>query len=59
LWQYANRGRIAGISRPVDLNVFNGDESGWRRFRQPVFSPASEIESDRQTIHTIHRRRAL
>jgi lysozyme len=24
-WQYGNRGRIAGINGPVDLNVFQGD----------------------------------
>ncbi|MUT67387.1 glycoside hydrolase [Paenibacillus sp. NEAU-GSW1] len=29
LWQYSNRGRVAGIDAYVDLNVFNGD---WKQF---------------------------
>jgi len=35
-WQYANRGRIAGIGEPVDLNVFHGDHQAWRRFREQM-----------------------
>jgi lysozyme len=26
-WQYSERGSIAGISAPVDLNVFNGTKT--------------------------------
>lgn len=31
-WQYTNQGTIQGISTPVDLNVFNGDEHAWQSF---------------------------
>jgi len=34
-WQFGNRGRVAGISGPVDLNVFHGDQQAWNRFRAP------------------------
>jgi lysozyme len=30
-WQYSERGRITGISTPVDLNVFNGNKSQFDR----------------------------
>jgi lysozyme len=30
LWQYHNRGRVDGIDRPVDLNVFNGTREKFR-----------------------------
>jgi lysozyme len=30
-WQFANRGRLAGIEKPVDLNVFCGDERQFAR----------------------------
>lgn len=33
LWQYHNRGRVAGIEGPVDLNVFEGDADGFATFR--------------------------
>ncbi len=31
-WQFSNRGRISGISGPVDLNVFRGPENDFRAF---------------------------
>ena len=34
IWQYGNRGRIAGIRGPVDLNVFGSSRSEWQRFRR-------------------------
>lgn len=33
LWQYANRGRLPGVSTFVDLNVFNGTPSEFEAFR--------------------------
>lgn len=30
-WQFANRGRLAGIEKPVDLNVFCGDEQQFKQ----------------------------
>lgn len=35
-WQYANRGRVKGISGPVDLNVFNGSVEEFNRLLQPA-----------------------
>ena len=31
-WQYADRGRVAGIEGFVDLNVFNGGPEQFRAF---------------------------
>ncbi|OTG72810.1 lysozyme [Acinetobacter sp. ANC 4169] len=31
-WQHTNQGTIKGITKAVDLNVFNGDEEDWTRF---------------------------
>ncbi|MGE8539393.1 MAG: GH25 family lysozyme [Acinetobacter sp.] len=31
-WQYTSRGKISGISTPVDLNVFYGSEQQWLDF---------------------------
>lgn len=31
-WQFANRGHASGITGPVDLNVFHGDEATFRSF---------------------------
>ena len=33
LWQYHNRGRVDGISGPVDLNVFDGDAAAYAAWR--------------------------
>lgn len=34
LWQYCNRGRVAGIDAYVDINVFNGDQEAFNaRFK--------------------------
>jgi lysozyme len=33
LWQYANRGRLPGVSTFIDLNVFNGTASEFAAFR--------------------------
>lgn len=33
-WQYTNRGSIEGIGKPVDLNVFYGNEREFARYRQ-------------------------
>jgi lysozyme len=32
LWQYHNRGKVAGVSGPVDLNVFAADRPAFDRF---------------------------
>lgn len=32
LWQFANRGRMSGVTTPVDLNVFWGGEDEYREF---------------------------
>lgn len=31
LWQYTDKGRIAGVGGDCDLNIWNGDEAGLRR----------------------------
>ncbi len=31
-WQHTNQGKIKGISTPVDLNVFNGNQDAWQAF---------------------------
>lgn len=33
-WQHTNKGRIAGIDQPVDLNVFGGSQQEWQDFVQ-------------------------
>jgi len=40
IWQYNCRGRVPGITGPVDLNVFNGNESAFH-----------EIMMDKKTYH--------
>lgn len=35
-WQFANRGRVKGISGAVDLNVFNGDAAAFAALLQPT-----------------------
>lgn len=37
LWQYANNGRIDGISGRVDLNVFNGSQDDFRAMLERSF----------------------
>jgi lysozyme len=32
MWQYTTTGRVPGIDGDVDLNAFNGNKKGWRRF---------------------------
>jgi lysozyme len=32
-WQYTGTGRIAGVTGPVDINVFSGSVADWRRWR--------------------------
>ena len=32
IWQYTGSGTLAGIYRPVDINVFNGDTNALQRF---------------------------
>lgn len=34
-WQHSHKGKIQGISTPVDLNVFQGDVEDWQRFLHP------------------------
>jgi lysozyme len=34
IWQFHNRGRVAGIQGPVDLNVFKGDRAAFDRWRR-------------------------
>ncbi len=31
-WQHTNQGKIRGIAKTVDLNVFNGDQKQWNAF---------------------------
>ena len=31
-WQKTNQGKISGINKNVDLNVFHGDEKQWKQF---------------------------
>jgi lysozyme len=31
-WQHTNQGKISGIDKVVDLNIFNGDEKDWDNF---------------------------
>jgi lysozyme len=31
-WQFSNRGRVAGIAGPVDLNAFNGSFEDWHAY---------------------------
>ena len=33
LWQYSQKGRVAGVNGPVDLDWFNGDAQALERFR--------------------------
>ncbi len=33
-WQKTNQGKISGINKNVDLNVFHGDEKQWQQFLQ-------------------------
>ena len=35
LWQFANRGRVAGITGSVDLDVFHGDRAAFARWANP------------------------
>lgn len=37
IWQYANRGRVQGVTGPVDLNVFNGDLAAFRNLLIPEY----------------------
>ncbi|MDI9238514.1 GH25 family lysozyme [Lysobacter sp. LF1] len=39
VWQYHNRGRVQGITGPVDLNVFVADENAFARFKQQTAVP--------------------
>lgn len=39
-WQYADHGRLPGISGLVDLNVFNGSAQAWEAFKAPPAPPA-------------------
>ena len=32
IWQFTNRGRVKGIEKVVDMNVFNGNESDFNKF---------------------------
>jgi GH25 family lysozyme M1 (1,4-beta-N-acetylmuramidase) len=38
LWQHSHNGRVGGISRPVDINTFNGSRSDFERWLSPVDS---------------------
>jgi len=35
IWQHHNRGRKRGVTGPVDLNAFHGDEAALKRFSSP------------------------
>jgi lysozyme len=59
LWQYSNRGRIAGINASVDLNKFNGSRADFYRFfnlddtdpvEPPVEPPAPPVSLERIRI---------
>lgn len=34
IWQYSQEGKIIGINKPVDLNVYNGSLQDWRQFTE-------------------------
>ncbi len=36
LWQYSHRGKLKGVERLVDLNLFTGNDSLWREFSTPM-----------------------
>lgn len=42
LWQYSDRGRVAGVRGHVDLNVFLGDREAFERLRVPGADAAAE-----------------
>ncbi|MDE7452334.1 MAG: hypothetical protein K2M52_03275 [Paramuribaculum sp.] len=31
-WQYSHRGRLEGVDRLVDMNLFNGNDSVWQKY---------------------------
>jgi len=33
-WQHSNQGKIEGITKPVDLNVYEGSVKEWHQFLQ-------------------------
>ena len=39
LWQHSHESCVDGVSGPVDLNTFNGDEPQWRRWLEDMNSP--------------------
>lgn len=44
-WQHSNKGKIQGISTPVDLNVFYGSNHDWERFLQKnAIKPANSAQ---------------
>lgn len=43
-WQFANRGRLPGVSTFIDLNVFNGSPERFSAFRCTVSSPGTRLE---------------
>lgn len=36
IWQYSHRGKLKGVERLVDLNLFTGNDSLWHEFSTPV-----------------------
>ncbi len=35
-WQYSHRGRLEGVDRLVDMNLFNGNDSVWQKYVKSV-----------------------
>ena len=35
-WQYSHRGRLEGVDRLVDMNLFNGNDSVWHKYTATV-----------------------
>jgi lysozyme len=43
LWQHSHNGRVGGISRPVDINTFNGSRSDFEKWLTPIDTTATAI----------------
>jgi GH25 family lysozyme M1 (1,4-beta-N-acetylmuramidase) len=41
IWQHTDRGRIEGVSAPVDMNRFNGSLDRLRSFAAPEAAPVT------------------
>lgn len=46
LWQHSHNGRVGGISRPVDINTFNGSRTDFEKWLTPVDTTATNNSAD-------------